>query len=189
MTTDQSIGDHERDHVHDRDHARDHVRDHDADADTFALPALPPPTASTRTSGVNPVTSFVDRIVQGEPLYGNAKVQAKRLDVHYAMILADELRPSAPPPPPPPSSPFEVGVYVDTDALDRNIATLTQQVALLEGECTRAHDWRFHLESHMREVRTGLLYFRDTAKRSPTLEEYSGLLDALRAGIAWTPNT
>jgi hypothetical protein len=131
------------------------------------------------------VARFIDRYIAGEltdsPL-------AAKLEGHLnirAHDLADVLMHDAQ------LAPQETNVTVFPDAaaaeLSESVRTLEAKVERLETECTRAHDWRFHLESRARDAHRMIEHLYRVARRAPTKDEFEGLLNTLKEAIGWTP--
>jgi len=67
------------------------------------------------------------------------------------------------------------------------LSALDAQVDRLKVELDRAHEWRFHLEAHAREVHGTVLYLLEAAKRAPTKEELRGIVATLKEATGWAP--
>lgn len=57
----------------------------------------------------------------------------------------------------------------------------------LRAECSRAHAWRFHLESRARAVHARVQRLLQVEQRAPSYEEMEDIVQTLREAVEWAP--
>lgn len=85
-----------------------------------------------------------------------------------------------------------VAAAVDEHELEEVVASLqdrvntqADEIERLNSELARAHDWRYHLESHARDARA-VVVDSLRANRAPSKAELQGIERTLTDGIGWT---